>query len=145
MPLVLLDGSTVRDFVKDEQAFQEAMKSCFQEMDLNEDGSLSRAELRTAFERMSLLECSLGFPISQTPAQLNALYDPVFEKFDTDHSGNVDFNEFCTQMSEILLAIVDALGSSPTTLEWMICVIWEGGIKDEDHANEKDNKNQNSK
>ncbi|KAH7387433.1 hypothetical protein KP509_16G022900 [Ceratopteris richardii] len=123
MPLVLLDGSTVRDFVKDEQAFQEAMKSRFQEMDLNEDGSLSRAELRSAFERMRLLECSLGFPISQTPAQLNALYDSVFEKFDTDHSGNVDFNEFCTQMSEILLAIADGLGSSPIQV-----LIEEGGI-----------------
>ncbi|MCO5576424.1 hypothetical protein L7F22_030234 [Adiantum nelumboides] len=123
MSLVLLDGSTVRDFVKDEQAFNASMDARFKEMDLNEDGSLSRAELRTAFERMRLLESSFGVPISQTPAQLNALYDNVFEKFDTDRSGSVDLNEFRVQMRDILLAIADGLGASPIQV-----LIEDGGI-----------------
>ncbi|KAI5067018.1 hypothetical protein GOP47_0017546 [Adiantum capillus-veneris] len=127
MPLVLLDGSTVRDFVKDERAFNEAMDARFKEMDLNEDGSLSRAELRTAFERMRLLESSFGVPIAHTPAQLNALYDSVFEKFDTDHSGTVDLDEFRKQMRDILLAIADGLGASPIQetlpmLEGLVCL-----------------------
>lgn len=123
MSVVILDGSTVRDFVEDAEAFTAAMDVRFKEMDLDHDGTLSRPELRTAFERMRLLECTMGVPNAKTPAELNALYDSVFERFDTDHDGTVDLTEFRSQMRDILLAIADGLGASPLQV-----VIEEGGI-----------------
>ncbi|KAH7424952.1 hypothetical protein KP509_11G033300 [Ceratopteris richardii] len=113
MSVVVLDGSTVRDFVEDKEAFEKAMDVHFCNMDLNHDGTLSRSEIRAAFERMRLLECTLGMPDAKTPGQLNELYDSVFEKFDTDHNGTVDLSEFRVQMRDILLAIADGLGTSP--------------------------------
>ncbi|KAI5059812.1 hypothetical protein GOP47_0026131 [Adiantum capillus-veneris] len=89
------------------------MEAHFNDLDLNHDGTLSRSELRAAFERMRLLECTLGMPNAKTPDELNDLYNCVFEKFDADHSGTVDLAEFCMQMHDILLAIADGLGSSP--------------------------------
>ena len=113
MPVVILDGSTVRDFVEDKAAFEAAMEVRFKETDLNDDGMLSRSELRTAFEKMRLLESHLGMPEHKTPEELTALYNSVFEQFDTDHDGRVDFSEFCSQMRDILLAIATGLGTSP--------------------------------
>lgn len=113
MAIVVLDGSTVRDFVEDTDAFNSAMDLRFQEIDVNRDGFLSRSELRTAFERMRLVESHLGMPAQKTTDELNALYASVFERFDTDRSGTVDLAEFRGQMKDIYLALADGLGASP--------------------------------
>ncbi|KAK8958511.1 hypothetical protein KSP40_PGU002960 [Platanthera guangdongensis] len=45
--------------------------------------------------------------------QLAALYDSIFDQFDLDGSGTVDFAEFRSEMKKILLAVADGLGASP--------------------------------
>ena len=50
---MILDGSTVRDFVEDKAAFEAAMEVRFKETDLNDDGMLSRSELRTVLEHVA--------------------------------------------------------------------------------------------
>eukprot|EP00249_Psilotum_nudum_P035964 c6041_g1_i1 orf=171-578(+) len=116
MAVVVIDGSTVRDFVQDEEAFNKAMDQRFQEVDVNHDNVLSRSELRTAFESMRLIESHLGMPAKKTKDELNALYDSVFEKFDTDQNGKIDPLEFRDQMRAILLAVADGLGAAPLYL-----------------------------
>lgn len=113
MGVVVIDGSTVRDFVSDEEQFKKSMDEKFAALDLNNDGVLSRSELRKAFESMRLLETHFGVDVAATPDQLTQLYDSIFEKFDCDQSGTVDLDEFRSEMKKILLAIADGLGSSP--------------------------------
>ncbi|KAF5470619.1 hypothetical protein F2P56_011123 [Juglans regia] len=113
MGVVVIDGSTVRDFVNDETQFKKSVDESFAALDLNKDGVLSRAELRKAFETIRLIEAHFGIDVATTPEQLTKLYDSIFEKFDCDGSGTVDLDEFRAEMKKIMLAIADGLGSSP--------------------------------
>eukprot|EP01018_Ginkgo_biloba_P005156 Gb_13659 [translate_table: standard] len=116
MGVVVLDGSTVRNFVEDEDEFNKTVDHRFALLDVNSDGVLSRSELRKAFESLRLLESHFGMEVQSTPEQLNELYNSVFDRFDTDHNNKVDLNEFRSEMKKIMLAIADGLGVSPIQL-----------------------------
>ena len=113
MGVVIIDGSTVRDFVADEEQFNKSADEKFAEMDLNHDGVLSRSELRKAFESFRLIESHFGVDVATPQEELTKLYDSIFERFDCDKSGTVDLEEFRAEMKKIMLAIADGLGSSP--------------------------------
>ncbi|KAL6288385.1 hypothetical protein ACE6H2_005895 [Prunus campanulata] len=113
MGVVIIDGSTVRDFVREEAQFKKSVDEQFVALDLNKDGVLSRAELRKAFESLRLIEAHFGIDVATPPEQLTQLYDSIFDKFDTDQSGTVDLEEFREEMKKIMLGIADGLGSSP--------------------------------
>ncbi|XP_057548280.1 uncharacterized protein LOC130826732 [Amaranthus tricolor] len=114
MGVVIIDGSTVRSFVEDEPQFNKSINESFASLDLNHDGTLSRSELRKAFESMRLIETHFGVDVGgPTPTQLTALYDSIFDGFDIDHNGTVDLEEFRCDMKKIMLAIADGLGECP--------------------------------
>ncbi|KAL0425534.1 UNVERIFIED_CONTAM: hypothetical protein Sradi_1088200 [Sesamum radiatum] len=113
MGVVIIDGSTVRSFVDDEVQFHKSADEAFASLDLNNDGVLSRSELRRAFESLRLIETHFGVDVATPPEELTKLYDSIFEKFDCDHSGTVDQKEFRDELKNILLAIADGLGFSP--------------------------------
>ncbi|XP_078444419.1 uncharacterized protein LOC144713645 [Wolffia australiana] len=113
MTVVVLDGSTVRNFVEDEEAFGRSANARFDALDLNGDGVLSRGELRKALETFRLMETHFGEDVVAPPNQIAELYDSIFEQFDVDRNGTVDRAEFRSELSKILLAIADGLGSSP--------------------------------
>ncbi|KAL0429336.1 UNVERIFIED_CONTAM: hypothetical protein Sradi_0559600 [Sesamum radiatum] len=113
MGVVIIDGSTVRSFVEDEVQFHKSADEAFASLDLNNDGVLSRSELRRAFESLRLIETHFGVDVVTPPEELTKLYDSIFEKFDCDHSGTVDQKEFRDELKNILLAIAEGLGSSP--------------------------------
>lgn len=132
--VVVLDGSTVRDFAMDEEAFNAVADKLFLSLDQNGDGVLSRAEIRPAFERLNLVEMHFGGPVTTTPDQLNILYDSVFETFDTDHNNTVDLTEFRSQVKDILLAIADGLGFAPLTMVVEHGSLLENAVVHETHA-----------
>ncbi|CAN6445720.1 unnamed protein product [Victoria cruziana] len=113
MGVVVIDGSTVRDFVEDEAAFTKGVDEAFAKLDVNGDGVLSRGELRKAFESLRLIESHFGMDVTTPPEELTALYNSIFDKFDTDHSGTVDRKEFHDEMRLIMLALADGLGNFP--------------------------------
>ncbi|MCL7030667.1 hypothetical protein MKW94_020996 [Papaver nudicaule] len=113
MGVVILDGTTVKSFVEDESAFKKSVDERFEALDSNKDGVLSRSELRTAFESLRLIESHFGTDVATPPEQLSQLYDSIFEKFDCDHSGTIDIEEFRAEMKKIMLAVADGLGFSP--------------------------------
>ncbi|KAJ4828809.1 hypothetical protein Tsubulata_045351 [Turnera subulata] len=113
MGVVVIDGTTVRGFVENEGAFNKSVEEAFASLDLNNDGVLSRSELRKAFESMRLMEAHFGVDVATPPEELTRLYDTIFDSFDFDHNGTVDIQEFKSEIKKILLAIADGLGSSP--------------------------------
>ncbi|KAL3832887.1 hypothetical protein ACJIZ3_007623 [Penstemon smallii] len=113
MGVVIIDGSTVSAFVNDEAQFQKSVDEAFVALDVNNDGVLSRSELRRAFESLRLIESHFGVDVVTPPEELTKLYDSIFEQFDCDHSGSVDQREFRDEIKNILLAIADGLGSNP--------------------------------
>ncbi|XP_015900924.3 uncharacterized protein LOC107434000 [Ziziphus jujuba] len=113
MGVVIIDGSTVRDFVNNEELFKRSVDEGFAALDLNKDGVLSRSELRKAFESMRLIETHFGIDVATPPEELTQLYNSIFDGFDCDRSNTVDLEEYRSEMKKILLAIADGLGSSP--------------------------------
>ncbi|XAR54300.1 hypothetical protein NMG60_11029363 [Bertholletia excelsa] len=114
MGVVIIDGSTIRAFVSDEEQFKKSVDERFTALDLNGDGVLSRSELRKAFETFRLVEIHFGVDgAGATPEELTKLYDSIFEKFDCDKNGTIDREEFKSEMKKIMLAIADGLGSCP--------------------------------
>ncbi|CAA7050578.1 unnamed protein product [Microthlaspi erraticum] len=113
MGVVVIDGSTVRSFVEDEEQFKKTVDEQFKALDSNDDGVLSRSELRKALESMRLLDSHFGVEVVTPQEELTKLYDSIFEKFDTDQSGSVDLEEFRSEMKKIVLAIADGLGFCP--------------------------------
>ncbi|KAL6575474.1 hypothetical protein OROHE_000851 [Orobanche hederae] len=113
MGVVIIDGSTVRSFVDDEAEFHKSADEAFASIDLNNDGVLSRSELRRAFESLRLIETHFGVDVATPPEELAKLYESIFEKFDCDNSGTIDQKEFRSELKNILLAIADGLGSNP--------------------------------
>ncbi|KAI3448951.1 hypothetical protein Pfo_005616 [Paulownia fortunei] len=113
MVVVVIDGSTVRSFVNDETHFQKSVAEAFASLDLNNDGVLSRSELRRASESLRLIETHFGVDVPTPAEELAKLHDSVFEKFDCDNSGTVDQEEFGNEMRNILLAIADGIGFCP--------------------------------
>ncbi|EXB75452.1 hypothetical protein L484_002674 [Morus notabilis] len=113
MGVVIIDGTTVRDFANNEEEFNKRVDSQFASLDLNNDGVLSRSELRTAFQSMRLIETHFGLDVATPNDELARLYDTIFDSFDGDRSGAVDPAEFRAEIRNILLAIADGLGSSP--------------------------------
>ncbi|GAA0166870.1 calmodulin-related [Lithospermum erythrorhizon] len=113
MGVVIIDGSTIREFVENDEQFKKAVDESFSDLDINNDGVLSRSELRTAFESLRLVESHFGIDVAATPEALTKLYDSIFDKFDGDSNGTVDKEEFGNEMKKIMLAIADGLGSSP--------------------------------
>ncbi|KAK1422843.1 hypothetical protein QVD17_18132 [Tagetes erecta] len=113
MGVIIIDGSTVRSFVNDETHFKTSVDAQFLSLDTNNDGVLSRSEMRKAFESMRLLETHFGVDVATPPEELTRIYDSVFQRFDEDHNGTVDKDEFRSEMKKIMLAVADGLGSSP--------------------------------
>ncbi|GKU88701.1 hypothetical protein SLEP1_g2931 [Rubroshorea leprosula] len=113
MGVVLIDGSTVRAFVSDEEQFNKSVEESFAALDVNKDGVLSRSEMRKAFESLRLIETHFGVDVATPPDQLTQLYNSIFDSFDGDHSGTIDLQEFRSEMKKIMLAIADGLGSNP--------------------------------
>ncbi|KAK9157091.1 hypothetical protein Scep_003665 [Stephania cephalantha] len=70
-------------------------------------------ELRNAFESLRLLETHFGIDDATPPEELTRLYVSIIEQFDGDHNGTVDPEEFRSGMKQVLLAITNALVSSP--------------------------------
>ncbi|KAL1802535.1 hypothetical protein ACET3Z_031182 [Daucus carota] len=113
MGVVIIDGSTVRDFVEDEEHFNKSVDERFAALDLNKDGVLSRSELRVACESMNVLESHFGVGPQSSQEEITKLYDTIFDNFDCDKNGSIEIEEFRSEMKKILLAIADGLGSSP--------------------------------
>ncbi|KAH6756033.1 Calcium-binding EF-hand family protein [Perilla frutescens var. hirtella] len=124
MVVVVIDGSTILSFVNDEARFKKSVDEAFVSLDLNNDGVLSRSELRRETESLRLIEAHFGVD-APTPAEdLAKLHDTVFDKFDCDKSGAVDKEEFMNEIRNILVAIAEGLGFCPVQM----------ALEDEDHV-----------
>ena len=74
------------------------MDEKFVELDVNKDGVLCCSKLQKTFESLRLMESEMGMEVNNPLQELNALYDSIFDGFNTDHNNKVDLNEFRSEM-----------------------------------------------
>ncbi|KAL7606896.1 uncharacterized protein LOC111883642 [Lactuca sativa] len=113
MGVIIIDGPTVQAFVNDDVQFRTAVDKQFVLLDTNNDGVLSRSEMRKAFETTRFLETDFGVDKATPPEEVTLLYESIFRSFDEDNNGTVDIDEFRSEVKKIMLAVADGLGSSP--------------------------------
>ncbi|OAY42139.1 uncharacterized protein LOC110623331 [Manihot esculenta] len=106
MALAVVNGPTVTEFVEDKQAFETSVKECFEMLDTNGDGEISRDELCAGI-------CKF---MTQTKQEMGNLCDSIFERFDENKNGSIDPKEFRSLMEEIMFAMARGIGNSPVLM-----------------------------
>ncbi|URD93164.1 EFh [Musa troglodytarum] len=117
MSVEILDGSTVREFVEDEGAFNGSVEERFASLDMDHDGLLTYPEM--ARELMSLRVRETHFGVDEagwSHDELLQLYLGLFGRFDRDGNGTVDLEEFRAEMREVMLAVASGLGFLPVQM-----------------------------
>ncbi|KAF3772788.1 hypothetical protein EJ110_NYTH56953 [Nymphaea thermarum] len=117
MSIVVLDGSTIRSFVKDEEAFHRSIDGWFQRLDTNRDGLLFYPEFVQLLQKMNWVVepsgCNEG---GEGEGGGSGLCDSVFRAFDHDSSGAIDLGEFRAEMKKVMLGMAEGLGSLPVQM-----------------------------
>lgn len=104
--VAVLNGSTVKKFVDNKDAFDNCVNEYFQVLDVGHNGKLSRNVFRERFGRFFTLE------YESPPQETEHVYDIVFERFDENRNGNIDRRQFGALMREIMLAMARGIGDS---------------------------------
>ncbi|RWV95040.1 hypothetical protein BHE74_00001567 [Ensete ventricosum] len=117
MSVEILDGSTIREFVEDEGAFNGSVEERFATLDMDRDGRLTYSEM--ARELMSLRVREIHFGVDEAgPSrdELLQLHLGLFRRFDRDGNGTVELEEFRAEMREVMMAVASGLGFLPVQM-----------------------------
>lgn len=109
----LLNGSHLRKVLADEVVFKEMAENMFNELDLNKDEHLTKAEIRPLFERHG---ADWGLP-PVGDAETEELFDQVFKAVDTDKSGQVEKSEFEVLAKALFADFAETLRLNPILVE----------------------------
>ncbi|XP_062083309.1 uncharacterized protein LOC133789476 [Humulus lupulus] len=109
MRIAILNDSTVTDFIEDVESFETGVAKCFEALDIDGDGMLSRQELRDGFGK--------SLPIGSVRKELvEDLFDTVIGRFDVEGKGSIGFDEFKSLSNEMMMAMARGIGGSPILL-----------------------------
>lgn len=81
MSVEVLDGSTIVDFVEDDEAFGVFMRERFSHLDTDCDGLLSYAEMLEELRALRVFETHFGIDEKPDPAELSQVYGSLFVQF----------------------------------------------------------------
>ncbi|KAK4792767.1 hypothetical protein SAY86_023202 [Trapa natans] len=116
MSVELLDGSTIIDFVEDEQAFNVFIRDRFALLDMDCDGLLSYSEMLEELRALRVFETHFGIDLESDPEELSRVYGALFVQFDRDASGAVDLEEFKAETKRMMLGMASGLGFLPVQM-----------------------------
>ncbi|KAG2695244.1 hypothetical protein I3843_07G006400 [Carya illinoinensis] len=109
MSVAMVNSSTIMGFIKDRKTFNSCIAECFEMLDIDGTGTLSRKELRGGFHRV----LSLGYYKSEPEEETKDLHEIVFKRFDEDQNGVIDRKEFMALIRELMQAMARGIGDSP--------------------------------
>lgn len=109
MKLAILNNSTVTEFIEDSESFENVVNKCFEAIDGDGDGLLSREELREGFGKELPIGCV-------RKEMVDDLFETIFVRFDVDGNGAIDRDEFRSLSKEMVLAMANGIGGSPVLL-----------------------------
>ncbi|XP_010522377.1 PREDICTED: uncharacterized protein LOC104801017 [Tarenaya hassleriana] len=116
MSVEILDGSTIFDFVQDEEAFNVSVTDRFKWLDSDQDGLLSYAEMVKEFGSLRVMEKHYGVDVKTEPEEISRVYGVIFEQFDRDANGKVDLDEFREETRRMMLAMAEGMGFLPVQM-----------------------------
>ncbi|RWR71867.1 hypothetical protein CKAN_00005100 [Cinnamomum micranthum f. kanehirae] len=117
MSVEVLDGSTIREFIEDDQAFNGWTDDRFAKLDIDHDGFLSYGEMMKELKSPRVLETHFGVDVVQLNSDdLALIYSALFLQFDHDRNGCVDIEEFRAETKQMMLAMANGLGFLPVQM-----------------------------
>ncbi|KAG8640522.1 uncharacterized protein LOC110608286 [Manihot esculenta] len=116
MSVEVLDGATIVNFVEDEEAFTVSVRDRFDNLDTDQDGLLSYAEMLKELQSLRVFETHFGIDVKTDPEELARIYSSLFDQFDHDLSGRVDLEEFKEETKQMMLAMANGLGFLPVQM-----------------------------
>lgn len=117
-PLVVsvLDGKTIRLFLEDEDDFAMLAENLFTELDEEDDGKLSKSEIRTALVHMGV---EMGVP---PLADLPVIND-ILKKHGAEGEGKLGQAQFAQLLQLVLQDLADALALKAVTVMQNVKII----------------------
>ncbi|GMY21044.1 isoform 2 of ef-hand calcium-binding domain-containing protein 1 [Fagus crenata] len=109
MSLALVTCSTVLEFIQDTKTFNNCINECFEMLDFDGNGMLSKDVLCGGLHRL----LSLEYNPQEEEEEVNNLYEVIFMRFDKDKNGFIDCKEFECLIRELMLAMARGIGDSP--------------------------------
>lgn len=108
MNVGFLTGTTLSNFIEDKQVFDKCVNDYFKLVEASgAEGGFSKDMFRERF---------VGFFVSESNPQSKQdserACDSIFEKYDWDKNGKIDRREFGLLLRDIMVAMVDSVGSS---------------------------------
>ncbi|KAJ8485095.1 hypothetical protein OPV22_017580 [Ensete ventricosum] len=117
MSVVILDGSTIREFVNDEGAFSGSVEERVASLDTDHNGLRWSGGLGGIPGGDEGGDVGGGerarIPPDSDGGGGRQLYLGLFGRFDCDGSGAVDLEEFLVEMREVMLVVANGLGFRP--------------------------------
>ncbi|XP_054817530.1 uncharacterized protein LOC129317188 [Prosopis cineraria] len=113
MSVEILDGSTIVNFVEDEEAFHVSVSDLFSELDTDKDGLLSYGEMLKELKRLRVFETHFGIDVKIEADEAGRVYESMFVQFDHDLNGRVDLREFEAETKKMMIAMAHGIGFVP--------------------------------
>ncbi|XP_054817992.1 uncharacterized protein LOC129317665 [Prosopis cineraria] len=115
MSVEILDGSTIVNFVEDEEAFHVSVSDLFAELDTDKDGLLSYGEMLKELKRLRVFETHFGIDVKIEADEAGRVYDSlfVFVMSIMTLNGGVDLREFEAETKKMMIAMAHGIGFVP--------------------------------
>ena len=111
--VALLDGSVLREIVKDKDEFDRVWRELFTLADTNGDGKLTKKEVKPTV--IGLAEM-LGIPSPTTSIEAEEMVNAAFAEIDRDGDRYIQRDEFEDLIRGALLTVADRLHKHPVTV-----------------------------
>ncbi|BBN19673.1 hypothetical protein MPTK1_8g12640 [Marchantia polymorpha subsp. ruderalis] len=111
-PIVVsvLDGSTIRALLDDEDEFAMVAENLFTDLDVDESGKLNRSELRPAVLQLGLEQ---GVPPPSAKPEADELITKLLQKYSADGSEELGQAQFAELLQTVLQDLADSLTNQP--------------------------------
>ncbi|XP_050277875.1 uncharacterized protein LOC126719350 [Quercus robur] len=104
----MVNSSTVMGFIQDTKKFNNCINECFEMLDIDGNGKLSRELLYGGLHKLLSLENN-----TNQEEEIYNLYEVIFKRFDKDEKGFIDRMEFESLIRELMLAMGRGIGDLP--------------------------------
>ena len=108
MSVAMVNSSMVMGFIQDTKKFNNCINECFEMLDIDGNGMLSRKLLYGGLHKLLSLENNMN-----QEEEVNNLYEVIFKRFDKDEKGFIDRMEFESLIRELMLAMARGIGDLP--------------------------------
>eukprot|EP00899_Mesostigma_viride_P008297 jgi/Mesvir1/17469/Mv08745-RA.1 len=112
-PVLVFNGSQLREFISDEQGLDAFCETRFAELDEDKSGFLSLAEIRPS---VAALGHAAGMPPPRTKEDFDKLIADCFKQMDEDHSGSISPGEFKHFLRASVSRIAESLEARPVAV-----------------------------